>query len=154
MTPKKLFNFFATAEALTWTALIIAMALRATGVVSLTVSTVVGGIHGAIFLGYGVITVLVGVNQRWKPLAIIGGTFLALVPYATLPFEINRNRKGLLVGGWRKAATDDKRDAHWFDRLFRWFISRPALLIIVLLATVAAIFAGLLLLGPPDKWGK
>jgi hypothetical protein len=83
--------------------------------VSLTVSTVVGGIHGAIFLGYGVITVLAGGNQRCKPQAIIGGAFLALVPYATLSFEINRNRKGLLVGGW------------------------PALLVVVLLASYTRI---------------
>lgn len=154
MTPKKLFNFFATAEAFTWTALIIAIILRSTEVVTPAVSTIVGGIHGAVFLGYGVSAALVGVNQRWKAREIIGGIFLALVPYATIPFELNRNRKGLLAGSWRTTQSEDPRDANWFDRLFRWFISRPVLLIATMLGVVGAIFAFLLWLGPPDKWGK
>jgi integral membrane protein len=154
MTPKKLFKFFATAEAFTWTALIVAIVLRATELVSPTVSTIVGGIHGAIFLGYGVSAALVGVNQRWTLRAIIGGILLAIVPYATIPFERNRERNGLLVGDWRTAASSDPRDAHWFDRLYRWFICRPALLVVVLLATVVGIFSLLLFVGPPDQWGK
>ena len=154
MTPKKLFNFFATAEAFTWTALIVAMVLRATGVISPTVSTFVGGVHGAVFLGYGVTAALVGVNQRWRVRAIVGGILLAIVPYATIPFELNRNRQGLLTGGWRTSTTEDVRDSHWFDGLFRWFIGRPILLILTMAAVVVAIFSFLLWLGPPDRWGK
>jgi integral membrane protein len=154
MTPKKLFNFFAIAEAFTWTALIVAIILRATGAVDPGVSTIVGGLHGAVFLGYGVSAALVGVNQRWAVLAIIGGIFLAIVPYATIPFERNRNRDGRLDGGWRTSATSDARDASWFDRLFRWFISRPMLLIVTMAAIVVGIFSLLLWLGPPDQWGK
>jgi integral membrane protein len=154
MTPKRLFNFFAIAEALTWTALIVAIILRATGVVDPGVSTIVGGLHGAVFLGYGVSAALVGVNQRWAVLAIIGGIFLAIVPYATIPFERNRNRDGRLDGGWRTNASSDARDASWFDRLFRWFISRPILLIVTMAAIVVGVFSFLLWLGPPDQWGK
>lgn len=154
MTPKKLFTFFATAEAFTWTALIIAMILRATGAVSPTVSTVVGGIHGAVFLGYAVSAALVGVNQRWTVRAIVGGIFLAIVPYATIPFEINRKRKGLLAGDWRTEASENPRDSNWFDRLFRWFIARPIFLGLTLVAVVFGIFSFLLWLGPPDQWGK
>ncbi|MFM6978120.1 MAG: DUF3817 domain-containing protein [Micrococcales bacterium] len=154
MTPKKLFNFFATAEAFTWTALIVAIILRATGVVDPSVSTVVGGLHGAVFLGYGVTAALVGVNQRWGVLAIVGGILLAIVPYATIPFELNRNRKGLVEGAWRTSSSADPRDAGWFDRLFRWFIKRPVLLILVLLLVVVGIFAGLLWMGPPDTWAE
>ena len=95
-----------------------------------------------------------GVNQRWAVLAIIGGIFLAIVPYATIPFERNRNRDGRLDGGWRTSATSDARDGSWFDRLFRWFISRPMLLIVTMAAIVVGIFSFLLWLGPPDQWGK
>jgi integral membrane protein len=154
MTPKKLFNFFAIAEGFTWAALIIAITLRATGVIEPIVSTIVGGIHGAVFLGYGVSAALVGVNQRWKSGVIIGGIALAIVPFATIPFERGRNKNGLLEGGWRLAASSDPRDAGWFDRLFRWFIQRPALLIVVLLAVVVGIFSGLLWMGPPDTWAE
>lgn len=154
MTPKKLFKFFATAEAFTWTALIVAIVLRATEVVTPTVSTIVGGVHGAVFLGYGVSAALVGVNQRWTLRAIVGGILLAIVPFATIPFEVNRERRGLLVGEWRTTKTDDPRDSHWFDRLYRWFIRRPALLVIVLLGVIVGIFSLLLFVGPPDQWGK
>lgn len=154
MTPKKLFNFFATAEAFTWTALIIAIILRATNVVEPAVSTVVGGVHGAVFLGYGVSAALVGVNQRWKAGVIVGGITLAIVPFATIPFELNRKKKGALEGTWRTSASADPRDAGWFDRLFRWFIQRPVLLILVMLLVVASIFGGLLWMGPPDTWAE
>jgi integral membrane protein len=154
MTPKKLFNFFATAEAFTWTALIVAIILRATGVVEPSVSTVVGGLHGAVFLGYGVSAALVGVNQRWKLGAIIGGILLAIVPYATIPFEISRNKKSALDGTWRTVASNDPRDAGWFDRLFRWFIARPVVLILAMVLVVTAIFAALLWMGPPDTWSE
>ncbi len=154
MTPKKLFNFFATAEAFTWTALIIAIILRATGAVDPSVSTVVGGVHGAVFLGYGVSAALVGVNQRWKVSAVIGGIALAIVPFATIPFEMGRNKRGLLEGNWRTTASSDPRDAGWFDRLFRWFIARPVVLILAMVLVVAAIFSLLLWAGPPTEWGK
>lgn len=154
MTPKKLFGFFAIAEAFTWTALIIAIILRATELVTPIVSTIIGGFHGAVFLGYGVTAALVGVNQRWKTRAIVLGILLAIVPYATIPFEINRNRKGLLLGTWRTVNTGDPRDSTWFDRLFRWFICRPILLVVTLLAVVVGIFSLLLWLGPPDQWAK
>ena len=154
MTPKKLFNFFATAEAFTWTALIIVISLRAASLIDPSVSTIVGGIHGAVFLGYGVSAALVGVNQRWKIGAIIGGISLAIVPFATIPFELQRNKRGLLEGGWRKATSTDPRDRNWFDRLFRWFIARPVLLILAMVAVVAIIFVLLLMAGPPTEWGK
>jgi integral membrane protein len=154
MTPKKLFNFFATAEALTWTALIIAIILRATEVVQPIVSTVVGGLHGAVFLGYGVIAALVGVNQRWSAGLVIGGIALAIIPFATIPFERARNRKNQLDGPWRTSTTDHPSDQGWLDRLFRWFIARPALLIIVMVSAVSAIFALLLFVGPPTEWAK
>lgn len=154
MTPRGHFNFFATAEAFTWTALIIAMTLRATNLVEPAVSTVVGGIHGAVFLGYGVSAALVGVNQRWKPGVVIGGIALATVPFATIPFELNRKKTGALDGSWRKAASADPRDSGWFDRLFRWFIQRPVLLVLAMLAVVMAIFSFLLFMGPPDTWAE
>lgn len=154
MTPKKLFNFFATAEAFTWTALLAGLAYRALASMEPIVLTVIGGIHGAVFLGYGVTAALVGVNQRWKAGVVIGGIALAIVPYATIPFELNRKKKGALEGAWRTSASTDPRDAGWFDRLFRWFIQRPLLLVAVLLIVVVGIFSGLLWMGPPDTWAE
>jgi integral membrane protein len=153
MQPFKLYKLFAIGEALTWSLLITGLLIRALFGVPPVVLTIVGGIHGAVFLGYGVSAALVGVNQRWSFGRIVAAISLAIVPYATVPFEKSVEKKGMLVGDWRTEKSTDPRDNNWFDSLFRWFINRPALLVIVLLAVVVGIFSGLLFLGPPDTWG-
>ena len=152
MTPKKLFRLFALAEAVTWTLLIGGLILRATVGVPSVAFTIVGGIHGAVFLTYAVIASITGVNQRWGFGRTALGVALAIVPYATIPFELFVQRSGKLEGDWRREHSGDARDDHWFDRLYRWFIIRPALLTLVMFAVVAAIFATLLLIGPPGGW--
>jgi integral membrane protein len=152
MTPKRLFAFFATAEAVTWTLLISALIARAVTDVPAVVVTVVGGTHGAVFLGYGVTAALVGVNQRWPIGRIVTGITLAIVPFATVPFERLALKRSQLEGSWRVSASTDPRDNHWFDRLFRWFIARPALLVVTLVAVVALIFTILVSLGSPTEW--
>jgi integral membrane protein len=152
MTPKRLFSFFATAEAITWTLLISALVARVLTEIPPITVTIVGGTHGAVFLGYGVTAALVGVNQRWPVGRIIIGIALAIVPFATVPFERSILTRSLLDGQWRTAASSDPRDNHWFDRLFRWFITRPVILIVTLVGVVAFIFAVLVSLGTPTEW--
>ncbi len=152
MTPKKLFRLFALAEAVTWTLLIGGLILRATVGVPSMAFAIVGGLHGAVFLAYGVIASLTGVNQRWGLGRTVLAVALAIVPYATIPFELYVQRSGKLEGDWRREHSGDARDDHWFDRLYRWFIIRPALLTIVMFAVVTAIFAVLLIAGPPGGW--
>ena len=82
------------------------------------------------------------------------GVALAIIPFATLPFEKNVESRNLLVGDWRREKTEDVRDAQPIDRLFRWFLNRPVLLALTMLFVVAAIFAVLLLIGPPGGWPK
>ena len=152
MTPKKLFRLFALAEAVTWTLLIGGLILRATVGVPSMAFAIVGGLHGAVFLAYGVIASLTGVNQRWGLGRTVLAVALAIVPYATIPFELYVQRSGKLEGDWRREHSGDARDDHWFDRLYRWFIIRPAVLTIVMFAVVTAIFAVLLMAGPPGGW--
>lgn len=153
MTPKKLFNFFAKLEAITWTLLISALVLRAMNVEPLVV-TIAGGIHGAVFLGYAVTALLVGINQRWKIRLTALAVLLAIVPYATIPLERKVNNGDRLPGGWRKTASDHPNDKLWFDRLFRWFIAHPAILLVTVVLSLTAVFSFLLFLGPPDQWFK
>lgn len=150
--PGRLFRFVAVAEAVTWTLLLGALLLRALVQSPPIVLTIVGSIHGAVFLAYGVVAALVGVNNRWGLGRTVGGIALAIVPYATVPFEIRAARSGRLNGEWRRTATADPRDAHWFDRLYRWFLNRPALLVATLVAVVVMIFVTLIILGPPGGW--
>jgi integral membrane protein len=148
-SPRKLYKAFALGEGVTWTLLISALIIRALIDSPPILLTVVGSIHGAVFLGYGVIASLVGVNNRWGLGRTALAVALAIVPFATIPFERYVERSGKLDGTWRRTATDDPRDAHWFDRLYRWFLNRPALFVLVLLLAVVAIFITLITLGPP-----
>lgn len=151
--PTRLFKTFALAEAVTWSLLIGALIARALMPTPPLLLTIVGSIHGAVFLGYGVIAALVGVNQRWSFGKIALAVGLAIVPYATLPFERSVEKRGQLVGVWRKSHSGDARDDHWFDRLYRWFLNRPVVLAVALLVAVFAIFTSLILIGPPGGWG-
>ena len=148
MSPRRLFGVLAFAEAVTWTLLITALILRATAHIEWAVG-VAGGIHGFVFLAYAATALLVAINQRWS----IGSTVLAVgsavVPYATIATELWLARSGRLDGAWRREATDDPRDRGVIDRLARWFIRHPLLLIAVIAVAVAALFVVLLVLGPP-----
>lgn len=151
MSPKKLFNTFARAEAVTWTLLITALVLRGVGFDTVAV-TIAGGIHGAVFLSYAVTAGLTGVNQRWGLGKTAVAVALAIVPFATVPFEMRQNKNGSLEGSWRTAASEDPRDVGLLDKLFRWFIARPLTLIAVIVIGLTILFVVLVSLGSPTTW--
>jgi integral membrane protein len=149
VSPRTLFRALAIAEAITWTLLISGLILRATTGIAVGVS-IGGGIHGFVFLAYGATAILLAINQRWHPGVAALAIGSAIVPYATIPLEVWLARTGRLDGDWRREQTDDPRDATWIDRLARWFIRHPVLLIVLLVAAVAVLFVVLLSLGPPE----
>ena len=148
MSPKRLFRALALAEAVTWTVLIIAMILKYAAGVEWAV-LVGGSIHGFVFLAYAFTAVLVGVNQRWSVGLIALGVVTAVVPYATVPFELWLVRHGRLEGGWRHERTEHPADDSWVNRMLRWFLARPVLLTVLAVVGIAAVFTALLLIGPP-----
>ncbi|MDF0512156.1 DUF3817 domain-containing protein [Agromyces sp. H3Y2-19a] len=148
LTPKRLYRLLAFAEVVTWTILIVAMILKYAA--GLEWAVLVGGsIHGFVFLAYAFQSVLVGVNQRWNVGRIAFAVLTAIVPYATVPFDLWLVRKGYLEGDWRFEATDHPADGNWVNRLLRWFLARPLLLTVVAVVGIAALFAALLMIGPP-----
>ncbi len=152
MSPKKLFQTFAVGEAITWALLISALITRAL-VEGLAIAvTIAGTIHGAMFLSYCTTAVLVGVNQRWSFGKIAAAVSLAIVPFATVPFDRSLLKNGRLEGAWRTQASDHPSDKSVIDRLFRWFIARPLFLILTLVLAVATLFFVLLSLGSPTTW--
>ena len=151
-SPKSVYKFFATGEAITWGLLISALISRALGDLVPHAVTVAGSIHGAMFLSYCVVAVLVGLNQRWAIGRIAGAVTLAIVPFATVPFDRRLGKQNALEGSWRTETSDDPRDQGFIDRLFRWFIARPVVLVLVIAVALPAIFAFLLFLGPPTEW--
>ncbi len=153
-TPRSLYKVFALSEGVTWTLLLGGLAVRALFGINPLLLTIIGGLHGAVFLGYGVSAALIGVNNRWGFGRTVLAIALAIIPFATVPFEISAERKGRLTGEWRRTKSADPRDSNWFDSLFRWFINRPFLLAFVLLVVISAIFATLLYVGPPGGWSQ
>jgi integral membrane protein len=148
VSPKHLFRVLAFAEAVTWTILITALVLRYAA--GLDTAVLVGGsIHGFVFLAYAFQAVLVGVNQRWSIGLIAFAVLTAVVPYATIPFEVWLMRRGRLEGDWRREAGDHPADGSWVNRMLRWFLARPVLLTVVAVVGIAAVFTALLVIGPP-----
>jgi len=148
LTPKRLYRWLALAEVVTWTILIVAMILKYAAHIEWAV-LVGGSIHGFVFLAYGFQSVLVGVNQRWNVGRIAFAVLTAIVPYATVPFDLWLVRKGHLEGDWRFEATDHPADGNWVNRLLRWFLARPLLLTVLAVAGIAVLFTVLLMIGPP-----
>ncbi len=153
-TPRAIFGTFALIEMITWAVLISAIIARETIGIAQNVFFIAGATHGFAFIGYSATAVLVSVNQRWPlhrgALAVV----LAIVPFATVPFEKYLEKRQLLDGEWRTEKSSNPSDKTKFDQLFRWFINHPAILILTLVVSVITLFTFLLWLGPPSSWGN
>lgn len=147
MTPRRLFRIFAFAELLTWAGLIAALILRASGVSEAWV-TPAGGIHGFVFLSYCVVTVLVWVDARWRFSWGVLGLASAVVPFATLPFELVIDRRGMLPRRWR-LGSGGEAPRRFPERVLAWVLGHPWLALLLLAVAVTAVFILLLWLGPP-----
>jgi integral membrane protein len=152
--PKDVFGTFARIEMFTWAMLIAAIIARETIGIASNVFFIAGATHGFAFIGYATTAVLVAVNQRWATGRTLLAVSLAIVPFATYPFDRHLEKNKLMDGEWRIEGTKDPRDNKAFDRLFRWFIFRPLLLIFTLLVFVISLFSFLLWLGPPYQLGS
>ncbi|WP_223692606.1 DUF3817 domain-containing protein [Leifsonia poae] len=149
MTPRLLFRTLAIAEAITWTLLIAGMLLKYVAQVGDWPVLVAGSIHGIVFISYAVTAVLVGMNQRWRIPLLVLAVATAIVPYATIPFDVWADRSGRLDGHWRTTPTEDARDHTLVARLFRWMLNHVAVLASLLVIAVIAITTVLLIIGPP-----
>lgn len=149
--PRPLFRATALAEAVTWTLLLAAMALKYTGVTE-ALMPVAGGVHGFVFLCYVAVSLAVWIDARWalgRGLLALGA---AVLPYATVPVERSFDRAGLLPARWRLAGHPEGVRGP-ADRLLRAVLRRPAISVLVVLALVSAVFLLLLKAGPPTQWG-
>jgi integral membrane protein len=153
-SPKDLFSTFARIEMLTWALLIAAIIARETIGIAPNMFFIAGATHGFAFIGYSVVAVLVSLNQRWALGRSAIAVILAIVPFATYPFDRYLEKKQLLEGSWRTEATKNERDKTKADQLFRWFIARPLILFLAVIVFVVSLFSFLLWLGPPGEWGN
>ena len=151
MTPRKLFTTLAFAEAVTWTLLIAALVAKY-GFGNESFTPIAGGLHGFVFLSYAAVTVFVWANQKWPARTGVLGVLLAVVPWATIPFEKSVDRRGMLEGGWRMAPGGEE-PATFPDRVAALVLRRPVAAALVALVGVAVVFSVLLYLGPPIPKG-
>ncbi len=151
VSPRTLFRTFAVAEMFTWAGLITALILRALDTVNIV--PIAGGIHGFVFLCYAASTVFVWINQRWRLPVGMTGLLSAVIPFATLPFELIIDRKGLLAGTWR-LAPGGEQPRGVVEKLQAWVLRRPILAAVVLLILVTIVFVTLLWIGPPIPRGE
>jgi integral membrane protein len=149
VSPRLLYRALAFAEAVTWTLLIVGLLMKYVWDAGDLGVRVGGTIHGFVFLAYAMTAVLVGVNQRWR-IPLIGlGVVTAIVPYATIPFDLWADRTGRLNGPWRRTPTDDPRDRSWVNVTLRWLLNRPVTLGVLFVIALGGIFSTLLVIGPP-----
>lgn len=153
MTPKSLFRTVAIAEAITWTALISGLVIRAvvggdTGDLAVRIG---GSIHGFVFLCYVVATLAVWTDKKWSAGTGVLGLASAVIPYATVPFERSVERRGLLDGPWR-LAPGGEAPRTLPERLLAFALRSPVVALLVTLVVVAVVFTLLLWAGKPTEW--
>lgn len=154
MTPRSLFRVVAVAETVTWTLLIIGMVLKyVTHTTELGVR-IGGGLHGFVFLSYVATTCAVSLDRRWPRSRTLLGLASAVVPYATIPFEIRAVRSGLLEPGPWRLGPGAEQPEKFTERPLALLLRRPVISTLVCLVVIAGVFSGLLALGPPTEWGS
>jgi integral membrane protein len=91
------FRVVAIAEACSWAGLLIGMFFKYVVVFDDIGVKVFGPIHGALFVAYVVVTILVARTFRWRWPTTLIALVASIPPLATLWFERRAQRHGLLV---------------------------------------------------------
>ena len=159
MSPLLLFRRVAIAEAVTWALLLIGMFLKYVTVFrdgsSLASSTtglgeqavrVFGMVHGVVFIAYCLSTVLVAIDQRWRPARLLLGLAAAVPPFCTVIFERYAEKRGALATTWRLRSDEPSGVV---ERLAGWLIRNPLRGAVAGGVAVVALTGVALLVGPP-----
>ncbi|MGU3437753.1 DUF3817 domain-containing protein [Actinomycetes bacterium M1A6_2h] len=97
-TTAKRFRFVAIAEAVTWVALLIGMAIK--WIPDPNIDSAVrypGMIHGAVFVVYIVVTVVTAVKLKWSASVTLVALLASIPPFGTVVFERWAVRTGRLA---------------------------------------------------------
>ncbi|RKT57223.1 DUF3817 domain-containing protein [Saccharothrix australiensis] len=93
-TPEGRFRLLALAEAVSWAGLLIGMFFKYVVVNNEIGVKVFGPLHGVIFVGYVVVTLMVA--HRWDRRTTIWALLASIPPFGTVVFERWAQRKGHL----------------------------------------------------------
>lgn len=146
--PLTLFRFFAVAEATTWALLLLGMVLKyVTQTTDLGVR-IFGMAHGVVFIAYCLVTLFVGINQRWSAKDLGLGLLAAIPPFATVAFDRWAERTGRLDGDWRLAPGGDRPQTAP-ERAVAWSLARPGAAASLFVVAVVVLTGVALFVGPP-----
>ncbi|WP_309072222.1 DUF3817 domain-containing protein [Arthrobacter sp.] len=152
MSPRSLFRSVAVAEAITWALLLAGMFLKYVSETTDVLVSIGGALHGFVFLAYLVSTAFVWVNQRWSAGTGILGLVAGVVPFATVLFDWQLERRGKLDGGWRLAAGKEQPTGP-VENVQAWVLRNPLAAVLVAVVGVSVVFTALLIVGPPVQVG-
>ncbi|GAA0905382.1 DUF3817 domain-containing protein [Pseudonocardia zijingensis] len=96
-TGARAFRAVAIAEACSWAGLLFGMFFKYVVVFDDIGVKVFGPIHGALFVAYVVVTLVVARTFRWRLPVTIVALVASIPPLATLWFERRAHRRGLLA---------------------------------------------------------
>ncbi len=145
LSPRRVFRALATAEAVTWALLLLGMVLKyVTDTTELGVR-VFGLAHGVVFIGYCLVAVVVGVDQRWRARHGLLALLSAVPPFMTLWFERFADRRGLLGQDWQ--STPDSPTAS--QRGVCWLLRHHRVAVPMGLVAVTGLTGVALAVGPP-----
>jgi integral membrane protein len=93
----RLFVLAAIAEAISWLALLIGMAVKYGPPGNEIGVQIFGPVHGGLFIAYVGLALVVSRVHRWSWLTLGAALICAIPPFATLGFERWAHRRGLLT---------------------------------------------------------
>lgn len=95
-TVRTWFRVVAFAEAVSWAGLLIGMYFKYIAETTERGVQVFGAIHGGIFVLYVLVALLAWWTFRWSLKTAFWALVAAIPPFATVPFEMIADRRGLL----------------------------------------------------------
>lgn len=146
-SPRRLFITVATAEAVTWTLLLIGMFLKYVTETTELGVRIGGMLHGIVFIAYVLVSVIVWIDQKWPAKQGIITLASAVPPLLTLWTERWLDRDGHLASQWR--LTTKGAAATSPEKLVSAALRRPLPAALVLLLAVGVLTGLALLVGPP-----
>ncbi len=90
------FRVLAVAEGLSWAALLVGMFFKWVARTTEVGVEIAGPIHGALFVGYGIVALSLWARLRWPFGVAVFAGFSAVLPFATVWFERWAGRRGHL----------------------------------------------------------
>lgn len=146
MSPVRLFRRVAVAEAITWALLLTGMFLKYVTQTTELGVRVFGMVHGVVFIAYCLVTLLVGVDQRWSRGRLLLGLVSAVPPFMTVWFDRYAERRGALDTSWRLVHDAPTGPV---ERPAAWLLRNPLRGALAGLVAVVALTGVALLAGPP-----